>query len=89
MIRHLGLKFLIHAEQFVGYGSSSVFASGLCNQQSNVLIVYFVFSVDIPSLSLISLLCGKQVELRDVDTGNKLNLRFGSEESVESMLFIP
>jgi hypothetical protein len=30
-----------------------------------------------------------QVELRDVDTGNKLNLRFGSEESVESMLLIP
>lgn len=48
--------------------------------------------VDILSLSLnicISLLCGKQVELRDVDTGNKLNLRFGSEESVESMLLIP
>ncbi|CAL9226908.1 unnamed protein product [Arabidopsis halleri] len=26
-----------------------------------------------------------QVELRDVDTGNKLNLRFGSEESVEKV----
>lgn len=27
----------------------------------------------------------KQVELRDVDNGSKLNLRFGAEESVESM----
>lgn len=64
-------------------------------RSSNLLCLlshYLVFCVDILFLSLrfcIFLLWRKQVELRDVDNGNKLNLRFGTEESVESMLLIP
>lgn len=52
----------------------------------------YVFNVGVvitlSFLLIFMFLCGKQVELRDVDNGNKLNLRFGTEESVESM-FVP
>lgn len=52
------------------------------------MCLMFGVVITLSFLLIFMFLCGKQVELRDVDNGNKLNLRFGTEESVESM-FVP